>query len=70
MDMALSNVERRHEIEEEAGKIRRGELLKQFKQEMGLEGPAETGGATRPSARRSGSSKAHGSARVTSRKRS
>ncbi|HKB75761.1 MAG TPA: PspA/IM30 family protein [Myxococcales bacterium] len=45
MDMALSNVDTQGmKIEEEAEKIRAGELLKQFKQEMGLEGPAETGG--------------------------
>jgi phage shock protein A len=45
MDMALSNVDTQGlKIEEEAEKIRAGELLKQFKQEMGLEGPSETGG--------------------------
>ena len=45
MDMAMSNVDTQGlKIEEEAEKIRAGELLKQFKQEMGLEGPAETGG--------------------------
>src|SRR5216683_1541199 len=45
MDMALSNVDTQGlKIEEEAEKIRAGELLKQFKQEMGLEAPAETGG--------------------------
>ena len=47
MDMALSNVDTQGmKIEEEAEKIRASELLKQFKQEMGLEAPAEsTGGA-------------------------
>ncbi len=41
MDMALSNVDTQGlKIEEEAEKIRAGELLKQFKQEMGLEAPA------------------------------
>jgi phage shock protein A len=46
MDMAMSNVDTQGlKIEEEAEKIRAGELLKQFKQEMGLESPAgETGG--------------------------
>ena len=45
MDMALSNVDTQGmKIEEEAEKIRAGELLKQFKQEMGLEGPSDTGG--------------------------
>ncbi len=44
MDMALSNVDTQGlKIEEEAEKIRATELLKQFKQEMGLEAPAETG---------------------------
>jgi phage shock protein A len=41
MDMALSNVDTQGlKIEEEAEKIRAKELLKQFKQEMGLEAPA------------------------------
>ena len=41
MDMAMSNVDTQGmKIEEEAEKIRAGELLKQFKQEMGLEAPA------------------------------
>jgi phage shock protein A len=41
MDMALSNVDTQGiKIEEEAEKIRASELLKQFKQEMGLEAPA------------------------------
>jgi len=41
MDMALSNVDTQGlKIEEEAEKIRANELLKQFKQEMGLEAPA------------------------------
>jgi phage shock protein A len=47
MDMAMSNVDTQGmKIEEEAEKIRAGELLKQFKQEMGLEAPAtaEAGG--------------------------
>jgi len=45
MDMALSNVDTQGlKIEEEAEKIRASELLKQFKQEMGLEAPA--GGET------------------------
>jgi phage shock protein A len=46
MDMALSNVDTQGmKIEEEAEKIRANELLKQFKQEMGMEAPtAETGG--------------------------
>src|SRR5229473_539210 len=40
MDMALSNVDTQGlKIEEEAEKIRASELLKQFKQEMGLEAP-------------------------------
>src|SRR5882757_6487427 len=44
MDMAMSNVDTQGlKIEEEAEKIRAGELLKQIKQEMGLEGPSETG---------------------------
>ena len=43
MDMALSNVDTQGmKIEEEAEKIRASELLKQFKQEMGLEAPAES----------------------------
>jgi hypothetical protein len=38
--MAMSNVDTQGmKIEEEAEKIRAGELLKQFKQEMGLEAP-------------------------------
>ena len=41
MDMAMSNVDTQGiKIEEEAEKIRANELLKQFKQEMGLESPA------------------------------
>jgi len=48
MDMALSNVDTQGmQIEEEAEKIRASELLKQFKQEMGLAeagAPAEAGG--------------------------
>ena len=41
MDMAMSNVDTQGlKIEEEVEKIRAGELLKQFKQEMGLEAPA------------------------------
>jgi phage shock protein A len=47
MDMALSNVDTQGlKIEEEAEKIRASELLKQFKQEMGLEAPSggEAGG--------------------------
>ncbi len=41
MDMALSNVDTQGlKIEEEAEKIRASELLKQFKQEMGLEAPS------------------------------
>ena len=41
MDMAMSNVDTQGmKIEEEAEKIRANELLKQFKQEMGLEAPA------------------------------
>src|SRR5205085_3628858 len=41
MDMAMSNVDTQGlKIEEEAEKIRASELLKQFKQEMGLEAPA------------------------------
>jgi len=43
MDMAMSNVDTQGvKIEEEAEKIRANELLKQFKQEMGLEAPAST----------------------------
>jgi hypothetical protein len=34
-------------IEEEAEKIRASELLKQFKQEMGLEAPAESAGGAK-----------------------
>jgi phage shock protein A len=46
MDMALTNVDTQGmKIEEEAEKIRANELLKQFKQEMGMEAPAaESGG--------------------------
>src|SRR5437870_162977 len=45
MDMAMSNVDTQGmKIEEDAEKIRAQELLKQFKQEMGMEAPAETGG--------------------------
>src|SRR5438093_1758780 len=41
MDMALSNVDTQGvQIEAEAEKIRANELLKQFKQEMGMESPA------------------------------
>src|SRR6266481_5113328 len=41
MDMAMSNVDTQGlKIEEEAEKIRATELLKQFKQEMGLEAPS------------------------------
>src|SRR5207237_1772987 len=41
MDMAVSNVDTQGlKIEEEAEKIRANELLKQFKQEMGLEAPS------------------------------
>src|SRR5437763_12350407 len=40
MDMAMSNVDTQGmKIEEEAEKIRANELLKQFKQEMGMEAP-------------------------------
>ena len=45
MDMALSNVDTQGmQIEQEAEKIRANELLKQFKQEMGMEAPAAEGG--------------------------
>jgi len=48
MDMALSNVDTQGiKIEEEAEKIRATELLKQFKQEMGLEAPAESAGGAK-----------------------
>jgi phage shock protein A len=48
MDMALSNVDTQGmKIEEEAEKIRASELLKQFKQEMGLEAPAESAGGAK-----------------------
>jgi phage shock protein A len=48
MDMALSNVDTQGvKIEEEAEKIRASELLKQFKQEMGLEAPAEPAGGAK-----------------------
>src|SRR3954453_3761687 len=48
MDMALSNVDTQGmKIEEEAEKIRASELLKQFKQEMGLEAPAEPASGTK-----------------------
>jgi phage shock protein A len=48
MDMALSNVDTQGvQIEEEAEKIRASELLKQFKQEMGLEAPAEPAGGAK-----------------------
>jgi phage shock protein A len=41
MDMALSNVDTQGmQIEQEAEKIRATELLKQFKQEMGMDSPA------------------------------
>jgi len=41
MDMAMSNVDTQGmKIEEDAEKIRAQELLKQFKQEMGMEAPA------------------------------
>src|SRR5437899_10410007 len=47
MDMALSNVDTQGmKIEEEAEKIRAGELLKQFKQEMGLEAHASSEGGS------------------------
>jgi phage shock protein A len=43
MEMAMSNVDTQGmKIEEEAEKIRANELLKQFKQEMGMEAPAST----------------------------
>jgi phage shock protein A len=43
MEMAMSNVDTQGmKIEEEAEKIRANELLKQFKQEMGLEAPASS----------------------------
>src|SRR5437868_3533790 len=43
MDMAMSNVDTQGmKIEEEAEQIRANELLKQFKQEMGMEAPAST----------------------------
>src|SRR3954471_9383459 len=43
MEMAMSNVDTQGmKIEEEAEKIRAQELLKQFKQEMGMEAPAST----------------------------
>jgi phage shock protein A len=46
MDMALSNVDTQGmKIEEEAEKLRAAELLKQFKQEMGLESPASESAA-------------------------
>jgi phage shock protein A len=46
MEMALSNVDTQGmKIEEEAEKIRATELLKQFKQEMGLESPTSETGA-------------------------
>ena len=46
MDMAMSNVDTQGmKIEEDAEKIRAQELLKQFKQEMGMESPsADAGG--------------------------
>src|SRR5713101_762246 len=45
MDMALSNVDTQGvQIEAEAEKIRANELLKQFKQEMGMESPAGDAG--------------------------
>ncbi len=47
MDMAMSNVDVQGvQIEQEAEKIRANELLKQFKQEMGMEAapPADAGG--------------------------
>src|SRR5438067_8286336 len=44
MDMAMSNVDTQGmKIEEEAEKIRAQEMLKQFKQEMGMESPASSG---------------------------
>ena len=44
MDMAMSNVDTQGmKIEEEAEKIRAQEMLKQFKVEMGMEGPASAG---------------------------
>ena len=46
MEMALSNVDTQGlKIEEEAEKLRASELLKQFKQEMGLESPASESAA-------------------------
>jgi phage shock protein A len=45
MDMALSNVDTQGmQIEQEAEKIRANELLKQFKQEMGMEAPSTDAG--------------------------
>jgi len=44
MDMAMSNVDTQGmKIEEDAEKIRAQEMLKQFKVEMGMEGPASAG---------------------------
>jgi phage shock protein A len=46
MDMALSNVDTQGmKIEEDAEKIRAQELLKHFKQEMGMEAPSEPAAA-------------------------
>ena len=43
LDMALGNVDQqKFKIEEEAEKIRAGELVKQFKSEMGLIAPEPT----------------------------
>src|SRR5919201_1855991 len=48
MDMAMSNVDTQGlKIEEEAEKIRANELLKQFKQEMGMEAPSTGGEANK-----------------------
>src|SRR5438128_1072849 len=55
MDMAMSNVDTQGmKIEEEAEKIRANELLKQFKQEMGMEAPASTGEAAKTLGSREG----------------
>ena len=45
MDMAMTNVDTQGmKIEEEAEKLRAQEMLKQFKQEMGMESPGEAAG--------------------------
>jgi phage shock protein A len=55
MDMAMSNVDTQGmKIEEEAEKIRANELLKQFKQEMGMEAPASGGEANKTLGSREG----------------